>query len=128
MADASVCKGNAQKTLSTRVFQCTLKERFRVQVQAGDILGLELPPSDDRDFLVHFTSGGSTNYVFESQLSSAVILSNRNHNEVQEQPQVNVTVEALSISGNRWCTFTLYTVKNIVNLTHVGYVSCMTPF
>ena len=98
-ADVRVCEGNAPKKLSTGVFQCTLKEMFQVQVQAGDILGLELPPSDDLDFVVRFKRGGPTNYVFESQLSSTVILSNRNHSEVQEQPQINITVEALPPTG-----------------------------
>ena len=93
--NATVCDGGVN-TLSQGVFQCTLKEEFRVEVQAGDILGLELPPTDDQDFEVFFTSGGPVNYVFQGQILSAAELANRD-SEVEEQPQINVTI--LSPSG-----------------------------
>ena len=97
--NGSVCNGTI-KQLSSRVFQCTLKETFRIQVQPGDILGLELPPTSDDDFEMFFTSGGPTNYVFQNQISSEAVLSSR-ASEVQEQPQINITVEALATSGMR---------------------------
>ena len=79
--------------LSMGVFQCTLKENFRVEVQAGDILGLELPPTDDQDFEVHFTSasGGPVNYVFQGQVLSSVELADRER-EMEDQPQINITL------------------------------------
>ena len=90
--NATVCNGSV-KMLSQGVFQCTLQERFQVQVQAGDILGIELPPTDDQDFEVHFTntSGGPVNYVFQGQILSAAELASR-ESEVEDQPQINITL------------------------------------
>ena len=63
-------------TLSEGIFQCTLSESARVSVQPGDILGLEIPPTNDDDYKVLFTtSGGSETNVFQRQLSSTVNLS-----------------------------------------------------
>ena len=89
-ADVSVCMGGV-KPLAVGLYECTLNGAFRVQVQAGDILGLELPPTDDQDFEVYFTSGGPINYVFQGQIVSAAELANRD-GEVEEQPQINVTI------------------------------------
>ena len=90
--NATVCSGSINM-LSMGVFQCTLKENFRVEVQAGDILGLELPPTDDQDFEVHFTSasGGPVNYVFQGQVLSSVELADRER-EMEDQPQINITL------------------------------------
>ena len=100
-----VCKGggtfNIVGATSDVVFQCTLKTNFRVRVQAGDILGLEFPPTNDESFAVHFTNAGPTNFVFHSQLSIA-FLSNSD-SEIQGQPQINITVEA-EFEGNLLCT------------------------
>ena len=51
---------------SPGLYECTLNEAFRVQVQGGVILGFELPPTDVQDFEVHFTntSGGPVKHVF----------------------------------------------------------------
>ena len=57
------------------VFHCNLNQSTRVSIQAGDILGLELPERDHDDIRLAFagvTGSGPTNYVFdtsESQLS-----------------------------------------------------------
>jgi hypothetical protein len=90
--NATVCSGSVNM-LSTGVFQCTLEEAFRVEVQAGDILGIELPPTEDQDFEVHFTnpSGGPVNYVFQGQILSVAELAGR-ESEVNDQPQINITL------------------------------------
>lgn len=90
--NAIVCDGG-ENMLSMGVFQCTLEEAFRVEVQAGDILGLELPPTDNQDFEVHFTnaSGGPVNYVFQGQVLSIAELADRD-SEVEDQPQINITL------------------------------------
>ena len=51
------------------IWKCNLTATNRVPVQAGDILGLLLPPNDQRSFQLAFARGsrGPTNYVFEDQ-------------------------------------------------------------
>ena len=87
--NATVCNGGK----NMGVFQCILGEEFRVEVQAGDILGLKLPPTDDQDFEVHFTnaSGGPVNYVYRGQVLSVAELAGR-ESEVEDQPQINITL------------------------------------
>lgn len=88
--------------LSQGMFQCHLLEAFRIQVQPGDILGLELPPTDKESFEIHFKNGGPTNYVFPYQIPFSVNLPSVEASEVQEQPQINITVEvSASISMSR---------------------------
>jgi hypothetical protein len=92
--NATVCSGSINDImLSTGVFQCMLKEAYRVEVQVGDILGIELPPTEDQDFEVHFTnaSGGPVNYVFQGQVLSVADLAGRK-SEVEDQPQINITL------------------------------------
>ena len=98
VVNETVCSGDVT-TSSMGVFQCTLKEAFRVEVQAGDILGLELPPTDDQDFEVHFTntSGGPVNYVFQGQVLSTAKLAERD-SEVNDQPQINITLAPSGIT------------------------------
>ena len=92
--NVTVCNGGINNImLSMGVFQCMLEEAFRVEVQAGDILGLELPPTDDQGFEVHFTNanGGPVNYVFRGQVLLVAELADR-ESEVEDQPQINVTL------------------------------------
>ena len=65
--------------VSNRVFYCNLNETYhQVSVQAGDILGLELPPIADDDIILAFArvSRGPTNYVFDQQFISSTAFSN----------------------------------------------------
>ena len=48
---------------------------------------------------MHFNSGGPTNYVFPYQISFAVDLSSTEASVVQEQPQINITVEVLTVTS-----------------------------
>ena len=57
------------------VFSCILNDTYRVSVQSGDFLGLELPQTSD-DRKIYFTSGGPTNYIFQGELNSTIELIN----------------------------------------------------
>ena len=63
-----------RSTYSNSVIQCTLSESAQVRVQSGDILGLELPPTDDDRREIYFMSGGPTNLVFQRNLSSVSVI------------------------------------------------------
>ena len=82
--DGSVCD---RRSLSDKVFRCTLKENFQVSVQPGDILGLELPPSSN----IRFTSDGPANYVFEGRLNTTANISEAT-NEASDLPKINLLV------------------------------------
>ena len=66
--------------LSEGRFQCTLNEAARVSVQPGDILGLNIPPDENRDgYGILFTTSTESNaYIFQHQLSSTVNLTEAN--------------------------------------------------
>ena len=74
----------------TILFQCTLSEEARVSVQPGDILGLEIPPADNRDgYGILFTTGSESNaYTFQHQLSSTVNLTEANIAIISHLPQI----------------------------------------
>ena len=97
--NGSICDGGTT-TLSSGVYHCLLKEAFQLEVQQGDILGLELAPKSDDSFEFFFTNGGSRNYVFQNQLSptGSTVLSSR-ANEVEEQPQISIVVETALPTG-----------------------------
>lgn len=73
--------------LNSQLRQCILDDAFRVLVQPGDILGLELPVTDMPDREIFFTNGGPLNYIFGGNLHSPVHLSD---SKVQKQqlPQI----------------------------------------
>ena len=79
-------------TLSSKTFQCTLREDLQISVQPGDILGLEIPPINKNDFEIYFKAGGPTNYVFQGQLDSTVDLSSEPYNITNDQPQITFLV------------------------------------
>ena len=85
---SSVC---LRDRFSGGIFQCTLNETFQVQVQPGDILGLELPPENDDDLDIYFTDKGPVNYVFEDRLDSTTNLSEA-HKFTSHLPQINFVV------------------------------------
>ena len=63
-----------RSTYSNSTLQCTLSESAQVRVQSGDILGLELPPTDNDRREIYFTSGGPRNLVFQRNLSSVSVI------------------------------------------------------
>ena len=73
-------------------FQCILTQSARITVQPGDILGLELPHTNNSlDIYYFLTSGGPSNHVFQRQLSSTVNLSEANY-VTYEIPQISFLV------------------------------------
>ena len=99
-----------QTSGTVRVFECTLSEEARVSVQPGDILGLTLPPTNDTDVEIQFTSGGPTNHVIQHQLPSIVNLSEV-HFVTHDLPQITFLV----VLGNRFCAYGLHTVVHSYN-------------
>ena len=80
-------------TLSEGICRCTLSESARVSVQPGDILGLEIPPTNDDDYEVLFTTNnGSETYVFQRQLSSTVNFSEADSVTNNLVPQITFLV------------------------------------
>ena len=59
------------------VINCVLSEGARISVKPGDILGLELPHTDNRFLDIHFLASddGPANYIFQQGLSSTVNIS-----------------------------------------------------
>jgi hypothetical protein len=86
--DNALCVGGLAEVASG-VFHCNLNQR--VSVQAGDVLGLELPTGDNRLAFASI-SNGPTNYVFdtsESQLSHSL---SRSDWFVRELPQITLQI------------------------------------
>ena len=73
---------------SRRSYLCILNKDYQVSVEPGDILGLEIPSTDDDDFNIWFTSGGPLNYIFDTELNSTVELSENSTTEAQ-LPQIS---------------------------------------
>ena len=96
--DAIVINTTACNTVysnSNGVFNCTLNQGAQIPVQAGDILGLELPASDTNRGVLSTRSGSApTNYVFEQlPLSSPVLLSSRSSLDY-ELPQIAFEIDS----------------------------------
>ena len=83
-----VCVSSFQ--VVNNVVLCILNDDYRVSVQPGDFIGLELPQtSDDRE--VYFTSGGPINYVFQGELNSTIELNDTDFTQLQPQIAFNLT-------------------------------------
>lgn len=82
-----------QSSLIRGIFQCTLiREDFRISVQPGDFLGLEIPPINNDDLKIYFKDGGPTNFVFQRRLDSTVDLFTEPHTITNDEPQINFLV------------------------------------
>ena len=81
-----------QMTYGDSVFQCTLREDFRISVQPGDFLGLEIPSWANDDLVIYFKAGGPTSLVFQDQLGSTVDLFTKSHTIANHEPQITFLV------------------------------------
>ena len=82
-----------RRTLSRGIYQCYApRENYRISVQPGDFLGLELPPINKEDPEIYFKEGGPTNFVFQYPLGSIVDLSTDPHNVTYDEPQITFLV------------------------------------
>lgn len=88
--DTGVCD-DGLPDIARRTYWCFLKKDFQVSVQPGDVLGLELPHTDDDDFDFLFTEGGPMNYIFEQPLNSTIELSNHQTSKSQ-LPQITFSL------------------------------------
>ena len=71
-------------------YTCRLRDiKKQVSVEPGDILGIELPPRDDADFVLHSVSApGMINYIFGgTDFPTTVHLCDR-INEIEVQPLI----------------------------------------
>ena len=76
------------------IFHCALYPELRVDVQYGDVLGIELPPINNADFDFYFTDGGPINYVFQQQLSNEIDTNINRPLMVEEQPQITLNIDS----------------------------------
>ena len=82
-----------RRILSRGIYYCyALRENYRIPVQPGDFLGLELPPINEDDPVIYFKAGGPTNLVFQYPLNSTVDRSTEPHNITYDEPQVTFLV------------------------------------
>ena len=82
-----------RSTLSNGIYQCyALKENYRLSVQPGDFLGLEIPPTNNHTPEIYFKAGGPTNLLFQSRLNSTVNLSTEPHILTYDEPQITFLV------------------------------------
>ena len=92
-----------QRTLNATsgIFQCTLQEDFRISVQPGDFLGLEIPPMQRwyyllrimEGFVIYSKSGGPTSLVFQGRLGSQTVnLFTEPYNITNDEPQITFLV------------------------------------
>ena len=80
------CYQNTFNTTS-RVFECTLREDYRIAAQPGDFLGLEIPSYPNDDLVIYFKTGGPTNgLIFQGQLGSTVDLFTEPHTITNDEP------------------------------------------
>ena len=87
----------AEVSSGNEVLHCNLNQRTRVSVQAGDILGLELPERNNDDIRLAFArvSSGPTNYVFDtskSQLTYYDLWRRNTYRIVRELPQITLEI------------------------------------
>ena len=88
----SVC---ARHRLSDGIFRCTLTEAFQISVQPEDILGLELPPTNEVKLDIKFATSeglGAMSYIFEETLGSAIHISQAVVNDSNATPQISILV------------------------------------
>ena len=79
--------------LSRGIYHCyALRENYRISVQPGDFLGLEIPPINEEDPEIYFKDGGPTNLVFQYPLGSTVDLSTDSYNITYDEPQITFLV------------------------------------
>ena len=81
-----------QRSSMDRIFQCTLRDDYRISVQPGDFLGLETPSSTNDDLVIYFKSGGPSNLVFQGRLGPTVDLFTQPHAVTNDEPQITFLV------------------------------------
>ena len=90
-------------------YMCRLMGRNRISVECGDILGIELPPSEDADFELNSVPAPPLmNYIFEgTNLSSTVNLYKR-IGEIRMRPLIMLRIN--TDSGIHYIAIILYLI------------------
>ena len=96
-ASKDLCEDGATQ-IARGTYLCILNTSFRATVQPGDILGLELPPTNEVDFEIDFIIGEPMNYVFHRQLNSTIDLST-NDSEARALPQLSFSFTSGEINN-----------------------------
>ena len=79
----------AARRIVGNIFWCLLHNSLEVSVQSGDILGLELPRTNNDEIFFTSGHGGPVNYVFEHRLNSNVNYSlNGSYSRALQLPQI----------------------------------------
>lgn len=75
------------------IFNHNLDEGARVSVQPGDILGIELPPSNDQAFDILYKTSAPLNYVYRKQLPATTNLQNSDLFAIlKDQPLIDFNI------------------------------------
>ena len=90
------CCGEAVRETSDNMYEIRLPvESQQVSVQPGDLLGLQLPPRNDSNFDLYFTTGGPVNFNFVGRIGSSIDLSTddvRWTRNVTQLPQISIMI------------------------------------
>jgi hypothetical protein len=78
-----------------QIFQCRLRAANQVSVQPGDILGVELPPTNINGFHLYFISipGTQDHYIYRQQLQSSVNSSSHLFQQFDDQLLISLEIE-----------------------------------
>jgi hypothetical protein len=75
-------------------YSCQLKMGGKqISVERGDILGIELPSSDDTDFELHSVPAGLKNFIFEDTNFTTIDLRNKSK-EIKVRPLIIIMLDS----------------------------------
>ena len=107
--DDALCEGGFTRVFDG-VFRCDLNETAQLEIQPGDVLGLEIAPQSNNTINLSFTRvvKGPTNYVFsEEQFSTSQRLVLCESNSInQDLPQITFKASSKSVSNSLLLKFT----------------------
>ena len=98
--NGTVCENGLIQEPKRAVFHCNVSKLFQVDIQAGDILGLEIPQRAGDDFFIAFaiSTKAPENFVFDSRpLASPVSLCNASSINYQ-LPQLTLQIESGTVT------------------------------
>ena len=85
---------------NNRKYTCQLRGKKQVSVEPGDILGIELPPRDDADFVLHSLSApGMTNYIFGGPDFPTTVDLRDKIDKIEVQPLIMLGIDTRVESG-----------------------------
>ena len=125
--ELGICGSGVEASLvMSNIYECTLPQSERVSVQPGDVVGIELPRRNQAGFRLHFNAGGPINYEFDGLVSPA-ILSQAQGSMVRDQPQISLTVEAITTTQPLITTQSLFTTQPPTSMEATSTVATESP-